>query len=377
MNHERIYQLLLQKRNGTISEPDDEYVSGLINVHEDIELMWKAIKHSPSIQGEERFWHEMNTDTAWQLVEERLQPRPGRIWWSSRWLIAALVTGVIGTGLVFVWQAVYMNPQPKELAVTETKEKSGLQLKLANGQTVMLPYNQTNQQLSAGDVKLSAGSKKLQYTGTSEGFNTLVVPPKMDYKLMLSDGTEVWLNATSRLRFPFTFSGDKREVYLEGEAFFTVAKNTAQPFIVHTEKSDIQVLGTTFNVSAYKDAVMSTSLVSGAVVSKTGKAEVILKPGEEAVLAGARFDVRKFDADEVLAWMRGIYIFHNTSLQDIGGVIGRWYGVKVVFDNPEIAVKKFTGGLEKLQNLDYFLETLQIVGNVQHSYDKQGVLHLK
>src|SRR4051812_14488397 len=93
MNHERIYQLLLQKRNGTISEPDNEYVTGLINVHEDIELMWKAIKHSPSIQGEERFWHEMNTDTAWQLVEEKLQPRSGRVWWSGRWLIAALITG--------------------------------------------------------------------------------------------------------------------------------------------------------------------------------------------------------------------------------------------------------------------------------------------
>lgn len=378
MNHERIYQLLLQKRNGTISGPDDEYVTGLINVHEDIELMWKAIKHSPSIQGEERFWHEMNTDAAWQLVEEKLQPRPRRMWWSGGWLIAALVTGVVSTGLIFVWQAVRTeNPRPKELAVVETTEKPGLQLKLADGQTVMLPYNQTNQQLSAGNVKLSAGSKKLQYTGTGEGFNTLVVPPKMDYKLVLSDGTEVWLNATSRLRFPFTFSGDKREVYLEGEAFFTVAKNATQPFIVHTEKSDIQVLGTTFNVSAYKDAVMRTSLVSGAVVSKTGKTEVILKPGEEAVLAGEKFDVRKFDEDEVLAWMRGIYIFHNTSLQDIGGVIGRWYGVKVVFDNPEIAGKKFTGGLEKLQHLDYFLETLQIVGNVQHSYDKQGVLHFK
>jgi ferric-dicitrate binding protein FerR (iron transport regulator) len=378
MNHERIYQLLLQKRNGTISEPDNEYVTGLINVHEDIELMWKAIKHSPSIQGEERFWHEMNTDAAWQLVEEKLQPRPRRMWWSSRWLIAALITGVVGTGLVFVWHSEQMRaPQPKELAVAVTAEKPGLQLKLANGQTVMLPYNQNSQQLSAGDVKLSAGSKKLQYTGTGEGFNTLVVPPKMDYKLMLSDGTEVWLNATSRLRFPFTFSGDKREVYLEGEAFFTVAENAKQPFIVHTEKSDIQVLGTTFNVSAYKDDVMSTALVSGAIASKTGKTQVILKPGEEAVLAGEKFDVRKFDEDEVLAWMRGIYIFHNTSLQDIAGVIGRWYGVKVAFDNPEIAGKKFTGGLEKLQNLDYFLETLEIVGNVKHSYDKQGVLHFK
>jgi transmembrane sensor len=379
MNHEHIYQLLLQKRNGTISEPDDEYVTGLINVHEDIELMWKAIKHSPSIQGEEHFWHEMNTDAAWQVVEERLAPPPHRnMWWSSRWLIAALITGVVATGVIFIWHADKVTAPKPAIAAAVIPSKPGLQLTLANGEIVMLPYNnQANEQLTAGNVQLSAGAKKLQYTGTAEGMNTLEVPTKTDYKLVLSDGTEVWLNATSKLRFPFSFSGDKREVYLEGEAFFTVAKNAAQPFIVHTEKSDIHVLGTTFNVSAYKNAATTTALISGAVASKTGKTEVILKPGEEAVLKGDKFAVHKFDEDEVLAWTHGIYIFHNTTLTDIGGVIERWYGVKVAFDNPAIADKKFTGGLEKLQNLDYFLETLQIVGNVQHSYDKNGVLHFK
>jgi transmembrane sensor len=377
MNHEHIYQLLLQKRNGTISEPDDEYVTGLINVHEDIELMWKAIKHSPSIQGEERFWHEMNSDAAWQVVEEKLAPPRRNTWWTSRWLIAALITGVVATGVIFMWHSDKVAaPQPK-IAAAIVPTQPGLQLKLANGEMVMLPYNQTKQQLTAGNVQLSAGPKKLQYTGTADGLNTLEVPNKTDYKLVLSDGTEVWLNATSKLRFPFTFNGDKREVYLEGEAFFTVAKNATQPFIVHTEKSDIQVLGTTFNVSAYKNGITSTALISGAVASKTGKTQVILKPGEVAVLAGDKFAVHKFDEDEVLAWTHGIYIFHNTTLTDIGGVIERWYGVKVIFDNPAIAGKKFTGGLEKLQNLDYFLETLQIVGNVQHSYDKNGVLHFK
>ncbi|SFE55350.1 FecR family protein [Chitinophaga sp. CF118] len=380
MNHEHIYQLLLQKRNGTISVPDDEYVTGLINVHEDIELMWKAIKHSPSIQGEEKFWHEMNTDLAWQQVEEKLLPRRKAMWWTNRWLIAAVITGVVATGITFMWQSGIFKPkQPQELATT-VKAETELQLKLANGQTVKLPYHQAKQQISAGDVQLNAGSNKLQYTAnkTESGFNTLIVPPKMDYKLVLSDGTEVWLNATTKLRFPFNFNGNQREVYLEGEAFFNVAKNTTQPFIVHTEKTEIRVLGTTFNVSAYKNGITSTSLVSGAVTSKSATAQVTLKPGQEAVVTdNDKFDIRNFDSDEVLAWMRGIYIFHNTSLKDIGGVIERWYGVKVVFDRPELAAKKFTGGLEKLHTLDYFLETLKIVGNVDYSYDKEGVLHLK
>ena len=381
MNHEHIYQLLLQKRNGTISGPDDEYITGLINVHEDIELMWRTIQHTPSLPGEEKFWHEMNADSAWQQVEEKLLPGPKVMWWTNRWLMAAVITGVVITSVTLFWKLDNTGTQqPAEIAATQAEE-SGLRLKLSNGKTITLPYNQDKQQISTDDVQLSAGSKKLQYkagANAGTGYNMLVVPPKMDYKLMLADGTEVWLNATSKLRFPFNFSGDKREVYLEGEAFFNVAKNAAQPFIVHTEKTDIQVLGTAFNVSAYKNGINSTSLVSGAVATKTGTSTVTLKPGQEAILDNNdKVNIRNFDEEEVLAWMRGIYIFHNTSLKEIGSVIDRWYGVKVVFDNPAIADKKFTGGLEKIHKLDYFLETLKIVGNIEHVYDNNGVLHLK
>jgi ferric-dicitrate binding protein FerR (iron transport regulator) len=195
----------------------------------------------------------------------------------------------------------------------------------------------------------------------SSGYNTLTVPPKMDYKLRLSDGTEVWLNATSRLRFPFSFTGDKREVYLEGEAYFQVSKNDTKPFVVHTEQTDIHVLGTSFNVNAYSDGLTRTSLVSGAVIATAAGKEVRLKPGEEAVYSSENgYKVVSFDDSEVLAWMKGVYVFHNTSLSEIASVIERWYGVQVVFDNKELAGKKFTGGLEKLQRLDYFLATYVI-----------------
>jgi len=380
MNHEHIYQLLLQKRNGTISEQDNAYVTELINIHEDIELMWKAVSHTPHIPGEEKFWHEMNAHIAWQQVEERVLPCRRASWWSNRWLIAAVTTGIIATSSVLVWKSGALHtPSQQPLAVFEDKKIDGLNLTLANGQTVTLPYNQNKQQIEAGDVQLSAGPNKLQYTASKGevGFNTLTVPPRMDYKLVLSDGTEVWLNATTKLRFPFNFTGDKREIYLEGEAFFNVAKNAAQPFIVHTEKSDVQVLGTSFNVSAYKNGVTTTALVSGAVINRVGSTEATLKPGQEAVVTGDRQLIRKFDEDEVTGWMKGLYIFHNTSLREIASVLERWYGVKVVFDNNEIAEKRFTGGLEKLLKVDDFLETLKVIGDVKYAYDKDGTLHIR
>ena len=383
-NHEHIYQLLLQKRNGTINESDDQYVSALISGHEDVELMWRALKHSFSLPGEEKFWQQIDVTNAWSAVRQELSVKNTNIRSIRKWLFAAAVVTVAMTGISLIWKN--NSRQAPETAglppVTKpVTPKGGLQLQLAGGETIALPYNQVGQDIKAGDVQLSAGAKKLQYSGGTamgSGYNTLTVPPKMDYKLVLSDGSEVWLNATSRLRFPFNFSGDKREVYLDGEAYFQVTKNDAKPFIVHTSRTDIQVLGTSFNVNAYGDGLTRTSLVSGAVVSSAAGKEVQLKPGQEAIYSSEKgYKVTDFDDSEVLAWMKGVYIFHNTPLSEIASVIERWYGIQVVFDNKELAGKKFTGGLEKLQRLDYFLETLELIGDIHHSYDEKGVVHLK
>jgi ferric-dicitrate binding protein FerR (iron transport regulator) len=380
-NQEHIYQLLLKKRNGTINESDDQYVSALIHGQEDVELMWRALKHSFSLPGEERFLQQLDPALAWTAVEEELlvidHSRTSKI---KKWLVAVGVAAAVLTGTGLLWISQHAGQKEAPVATTLPATK-GLQLQLSNGQTIALPYNQIKQDIDAGDVQLSAGAKKLQYTGgekMGEGFNTLVVPPKMDYKLVLSDGTEVWLNATSKLRFPFSFAGNKREVYLEGEGYFQVTKNAAKPFIVHTLQTDVEVLGTAFNINAYEHGNTRTSLVEGAVISKAGGKQVNLQPGQEAIFnSHAGYDVRSFESADVLAWMRGLYVFHNTSLTEIAGVIERWYGVHIEFDTPGLGNKKFTGGLHKQDQLQDFLETMQVIGDFKYHYDEKGVLHLK
>ncbi|SHN17632.1 FecR family protein [Chitinophaga sp. CF418] len=381
-NHEHIYQLLLKKRNGTINESDDQYVSALINGHEDVELMWRALKHSFSLPGEEKFWQQIDVANAWSSVRSELSVKKNGIHSIKRWLFAAAVLAVAGIGISLIWKNTQRKAvQTPPVVAAPPAPVNGLQLQLAGGETIALPYNQEKQNIKAGDVQLSAGAKKLQFTGGTamgNGYNTLTVPPKMDYKLLLSDGTEVWLNATSRFRFPFNFSSNKREVYLDGEAYFQVTKNDSKPFVVHTEQTDIEVLGTSFNVNAYNDGLTRTALVSGAIIARADGKEVRLQPGQEAVYkADQGYNVRSFDESEVLAWMKGVYVFHDTSLLEIAQVLERWYGVKVVFDNKALAGKKFTGGLEKLQRLDYFLETLELIGDIKYSYDENGAIHLK
>jgi len=384
-NHEYIYQLLLKKRNGTINESDDQYVSALISGHEDVELMWRALKHSFSLPGEEKFWRQIDVGNAWTAVREELSVKNTNVRSIRKWFFAAAVIVVSVTGISFIWKMMQHNGGngKKEATIVPAVpiSKDELQLQLAGGETINLPYNQSKQDIKAGDVQLSADAKRLEYTGgkaLGNSYNTLTVPPKKDYKLLLSDGTEVWLNATSRLRFPFNFTGNKREVYLEGEAYFQVHRDASKPFIVHTQHTDIEVLGTSFNVNAYDEDITCTSLVSGAVITRADNKAIHLLPGQEAVYQNSKgYKVVDFDEREVLGWMQGVYMFHNTSLSDIAEVIERWYGIQVVFDEKALASKKFTGGLEKLQRLDYFLETLQLISGLNYKYDEKGVLHLK
>src|SRR5690606_25037817 len=147
-------------------------------------------------------------------------------------------------------------------------------------------------------VKLNMANGKLDYqsSNTSLEWNIISVPFKRDYKLILSDGTEVWLNSLSNLRFPFNFIGEKREVFLEGEAYFKVAKDT-KPFIVHVGETDIKVLGTSFNINSDGTQVI-TSLVEGSVLNSAGNESVLLKPGYQSIfepLTG--FKEQAFDAE--------------------------------------------------------------------------------
>jgi transmembrane sensor len=191
-------------------------------------------------------------------------------------------------------------------------------------------------------------------------WNTLTVPPRTDYRLELADGTEVHLNASSTLRFPFIFLGKTREVYLDGEAYFIVAKNSSQPFIVHTPSTSVKALGTAFNINSYNADLVVTSLVQGAAVTDVGDSlDVTLKPGYEAIYrTGERFKVKRFDESITLSWREGIYRFRNTRLADLQPVIQRWFGLKLAFEPQSIAGAEYSGCLEKNKPLSGFLDQL-------------------
>lgn len=165
----------------------------------------------------------------------------------------------------------------------------------------------------------------------------LTTPRGMDFKVLLPDGSEVWLNAESTIEFPSAFTGSSRTVSLKGEAYFKVARNEQQPFIVNTEKMSVKVLGTEFNLKSYKEETTHVSLVKGKVeVMQGGEDEVLtqLSPGQDAWMDGkGAVHVREVDTYAVTQWIRGYFFFDDAKLVDILRELSRWYNCGVVFNN--------------------------------------------
>lgn len=195
----------------------------------------------------------------------------------------------------------------------------------------------------------------------------LIVPRGGEYRITLSDGTRVWLNAASVLTFPHVFSGNERRVRLTGEAFFEVSPDTVCPFIVTTDYMDIEVLGTSFNVSVYKDEeIAHTTLVKGSVKVRTAQqAARMLKPNEQACLVGNRMTVKEVNTRQFTSWIDGKFMFCNTTLEEISKQISRWYDVDVFFSSDQVKTVCFTGAILRFEPLEELIRMIESTSNVR------------
>lgn len=303
---------------------------------------------------------EEEVTALWQ--ELKLPPKKSL---SKAWLAAAsLVIIVSVAGFIALKPEKVTNPVATNITLHLT---GGRQLSLAD-----------NQMIETGKARIAATKELMDLrgiTGAAEGWNTIEVPARFDYTLKLSDGTTVTINSATTLKFPFSFTGANREVYVDGEAYFKVAKKTGQPFIVHTSKADITVLGTEFNVNTYTTDILKTSLVNGAVKVSSDKQVVQLKPGEELSWGKNGHTISALDERATLSWKQGVLYFHNRPLSEIAGMIERWYAVPVVIDDEKLAAEPFTGNLEKSQPLDDFLIPMKGIVKMR-CYYVGHVLHM-
>lgn len=249
-------------------------------------------------------------------------------------------------------------------------------LVLADGTEVDLNKD-TETLIDEKNAKISNEDACLEYIANiapskEELYNTLKVPQGGEYKITLSDGTHVWLNAESQLKFPIVFIGETREVELVGEAFFEVAHNASQPFIVKSNKQDIKVLGTAFNVSAYPDEEHTvTTLVSGSIKALFSNEQnqmmhKTLTPEQQLVINNQNRTMQLREVDTYLysSWKDGRFVFRDEELGDILQEMERWYGFDVVYGSEFIKHHHFSIDIKKYASFEKVVEILELTGLV-------------
>jgi transmembrane sensor len=265
------------------------------------------------------------------------------------WLLAAAIfTGILlfsGAYLFFSKNSSVKPQISKSRPVTPTDVAPGTDkatLTLADGSIIKLdklPNGTVAQQGATKVLQLTSGQLSYQSSGKDAEavkYNTIATPRGGQYEIMLADGSKVWLNAASSLRFPTRFSGKERNVELNGEAYFEIAKNAAMPFHVKTSAMQVEVLGTHFNVNAYNDeSAFITTLLEGSVKISSPKSEVALHPGQQAALNAATSLVavkNDVDVDQVVAWKNGMFEFASNDIETIMRQLARWYDVQTKYE---------------------------------------------
>lgn len=279
-----------------------------------------------------------------------------------RWIAAAVVLVIIGAS---IW--IFMPQQKPQNIVQEIQPGSPkATLTLADGSIVQLDST-GHQLLLQGNTSIRQTGGQLAYDVQSStgaiSYNTLATPRGGQFRLILPDGSVVWLNAASTIRYPTVFNGKERRVEVTGEAYFEVAKNTEQPFRIEANgRTAIEVLGTAFNVNAYtNEASLNTTLVEGAVRVTAQHNSVVLHPGEQAQVAGDIKVLKDADIEKITAWKNGVFNFEDARLEEVMRQIERWYDVDVVYEKgiPDL---QFWGKLSRDLNLNELLAGLKRTG---------------
>ncbi|SDG29017.1 FecR protein [Pedobacter terrae] len=293
---------------------------------------------------------------------------------------AAILLVIAGTTFVFLYKTKSGLKRDsaihKQLDILPGTNKAILTL--ADGSKIVLDEHTAANISDKDGLKISKTNEgQLVYTvldqshlklGSAIAYNTIQTPKGGQYQVILPDGTKVWLNAASSLKYPEVFSGNIRSVELTGEAYFEVAKNKARPFHVKNHHQDVEVLGTHFNINSYlDDNTIKTTLLEGRVRISNGQSVKILKPGEQAIAEvsgdGIITVATGVDADDETAWKNGLFQFNNADLKSVLSQLERWYDVDI--DYHTIPNKKYNGMVPRKSKLSDVLKMLEKTGNIR------------
>ncbi|MDT0678331.1 FecR family protein [Autumnicola musiva] len=311
----------------------------------------------------------VKTDDAWKFISSKIEKDQKNQYFKIA--LAASILGIIGLSIFFQFindQPVSTILNPSAISVTDFRNDKAI-LTLGNGTEIDL----TNKTYQTTHIK-SNGSQivyeplKHQFTDEAIVYNYLTVPRGGEYFIKFSDGTEVWLNSDTKLKYPVQFTERFRKIELiYGEAYFNVSSSTMHQgasFIVGTPDQVVEVQGTKFNIKAYKeDEIITTTLVEGkvTVINSETKIKEFLIPNQQLALNTItnKYSIQKVNPKNFICWKNGLFTFKNKSLEDIMIVLSRWYDIEVTFRNEKLKERKFNGVFRKNQQIENILESIE------------------
>ena len=373
---DNIYHLIEKYLDGTITPAEEEQLMAWYQDHNQADIEWPAESADEEEQVRLRMLMRLNQ----QINPPVAKPSTNRRLW---YYLSAAASVLIILGLAAYFYSPQLHqpgPQPSTAQALKDIGPGGNKaiLTLANGDKVVLEDARNgiiSQQGNAAVNKTDSGS--LFYNDVSSNaaasivYNTLNTPYGGQYQITLQDGTKVWLNAGSSLRFPTSFPGNERNVTLTGEAYFEVAKDKARPFFVTVNAGsaapmNVKVLGTHFNINAYPDEQHNiVTLLEGSVKVDCGEANAMLAPGNAAILnkASGKLNIKDGDTEAATAWKNGYFLFDNEKVESIMRQISRWYDVEISYQG-DVSGKAIGGSLSRSKNVSEVLNMLELTGTV-------------
>lgn len=315
--------------------------------------------------------------TKWLQLHTEIQRRKRRKVLS--WVAAAVLMPIAATFLLIDWNA---SDSEVIAPIAKTKEVT---LTTGNGKTHQLQNVDTSMLLGSSKVEIRSGEISYSETGKPKviEYNTLNVPIGMNYKLVLPDGSTVWLNSNSSLKYPTAFEKDQRKIYLaQGEIFLNVTNNDNKPFVVNMGAENIEVLGTQFNVKHYEeDGEKIITLKEGSIsiagnfIGEKNRNKVILSPNQQAVIneSGNTLEIKGVDASIYSAWVDNVFRYENERLEVILNDLARHYNLRVFYQNQSCKGIEYSLRLNKDKQLEEILQVIELLGGIQFEMNKENI----
>lgn len=372
------FKLIIKKINNNLTKEESNLFDSWLNESTKHLAYFNLVKSNFNAEVK-----DINKKKAWRNIQNSIPKRKSKLKSISRFMAAAVIIGCLFTTYYFSNQKYSKSILEESFQITEIAIGSDkATLTLENGSNVLL-----NEENTYRSNKVTSNGKSLVYnesklTKEKLSYNYLTIPRGGQFFVQLSDGTKVWLNSESKLKYPVNFiKGDPREIELVyGEAYLEVSKSekhNGDAFVLKTNEQSIKVLGTMFNVKAYKDDTdILTTLVEGSVSVSNNINKNMLKPGEQSRLSQAKneFEITTVDVNDIISWREGEFSFTNRPLQDIMKVLSRWYDIDIIIVNEDLKSIRFTGLLSKQQHIENILEIIKNTNNLNYKIYENKII---